>query len=118
MKPVELPKSALDVATQRVGRFRPREAGGPTWTGVIMDTNPPDDDHWWYRAEKDPPGKWEFFKQPGGLIEVDSGEYKPNPKAENIGNLPGGHEYYLRQVPGKAEGVDQGLSPWQLRDDR
>jgi hypothetical protein len=97
---VELPKSALDVATQRVGRYPPLRQGGPTWTGVIMDTNPPDDDHWWYRAEKETPEKWEFFKQPGGLVE-ENGEYKPNPKAENIGNLPEGHGYYLRQVPGK-----------------
>jgi hypothetical protein len=37
-----------------------------------------------------------------GLIEVN-GAYKPNPLAENIPNLPGGHEYYLRQVPGKAK---------------
>jgi hypothetical protein len=68
---VELPKAALDVATQRVGRFPAQRFGGPTWTGVIMDTNPPDDDSWYYRvAEKEKPKGWEFFKQPGGLLEV------------------------------------------------
>jgi hypothetical protein len=98
---VELPKAALDVATQRVGRFPAQRFGGPTWTGVIMDTNPPDDDSWYYRvAEKEKPKGWEFFKQPGGLLEVGDG-YEPNLTAENTGNLPGGHEYYLRQVPGK-----------------
>jgi hypothetical protein len=99
----ELAKAALDVATQRVGRFPPGRTGGPTWTGVIMDTNPPDDDAWWYRlSEKEKPADWEFFKQPGGLIE-DAGVYKPNPAAENIQNLPGGYQYYLRQVPGKTK---------------
>jgi hypothetical protein len=99
----ELSKAALDVATQRVGRFPASRFGGPTWTGVIMDTNPPDDDAWWYRmAEKEHPKEWDFFKQPGGLVEVN-GEYKPNPLAENIANLPGGYDYYLRQVPGKAK---------------
>lgn len=97
----ELPKAVFDMVTQRVGRFPPARQGGPTWTGVLLDTNPPDDDHWYYRlAEKDRPKEWDFFKQPGGLVEVN-GEYKPNPTAENIKNLPAGHEYYLRQVHGK-----------------
>lgn len=97
----ETPKAVFDMLTQRVGRYPPLKTGGPTWTGVLLDTNPPDDDHWYYRlAEKDRPKEWEFFKQPGGLIE-EKGEYKANPRAENISNLPGGHEYYLRQVPGK-----------------
>jgi hypothetical protein len=99
----ELPKAVFDMVTQRVGRFPPARQGGPSWTGVLLDTNPPDDDHWYYRiSEREKPESWEFFKQPGGLVE-DKGEYKPNPKAENIGNLPGGHEYYLRQVPGKTK---------------
>lgn len=99
---VELPKAALDVATQRVGRYPSQRYGGPTWTGVIMDTNPPDDDGWWYRlAEKERPNGFEFFKQPGGLIEQPDGSYIANPLAENIKNLPGGHEYYFRQVAGK-----------------
>jgi hypothetical protein len=99
----ELAKAVFDMALQRVGRFPPLRQGGPTWTGVIMDTNPPDDDHWWYRlAERERPKDWDFYKQPGGLVE-DKGEYKPNPLAENISNLPGGHAYYLRQVPGKTK---------------
>lgn len=97
----ELPKAVFDMVTQRVGRFPPARQGGPTWTGVLLDTNPPDDDHWYYKlAEKECPPDWKFFKQPGGLIE-DKGTYKANPAAENIENLPSGHEYYLRQVPGK-----------------
>ena len=98
---VELPKAALDIATQRVGRYPGQRYGGPSWTGVIMDTNPPDDDSWWYRlAEKERPKGYEFYKQPGGLKEVN-GEYLPNEGAENIQNLPGGYEYYFRQIAGK-----------------
>ena len=66
-----------------------------------MDTNPPDDDHWWYLlSEEERPVGWEFFKQPGGLIERD-GEFILNPDAENIKNLQEGGDYYLTRVPGK-----------------
>lgn len=98
---IELPKAALDMATQRVGRFPPKKDGGPTWSGVIADTNPPDTDHWWYKLfEQGKEPGYECFHQPGGLVELD-GKYAPNPQAENIHNLPSGYEYYLRQVPGK-----------------
>jgi hypothetical protein len=99
----ELDKSALDGATSRVGRYPSARDGGCSWSGVIMDTNPPDDSHWWYRlAEEEQPEGWEFFRQPGGLIKTPTG-YKPNRLAENVANLPGGYDYYLRQVPGKDE---------------
>ena len=99
----ETPKAVFDMLTQRCGRFPPVRTGGASWSGILLDTNPPDDDHWYYRlAEKDRPKGWDFFKQPGGLIE-DKGEYKSNPLAENIGNLPGGHEYYFRQLPQKTK---------------
>jgi hypothetical protein len=97
----EMDKAILDMAAQRVGRYPSKKWGGPTWSGVIMDTNPPSTDHWWFRlAETEKPKGYKFFQQPGGLV-FEGGEYKPNPKAENIENLPGGYEYYLRQVPGK-----------------
>ena len=43
----ELPKAILDMATGRVGRYPPKTQGGSSWSGVIMDTNSPDDDHWY-----------------------------------------------------------------------
>lgn len=44
-----LPKMIIDALRGRLGRY-PREAdGGPSWTGLIMDTNPPPEDHWWYQ---------------------------------------------------------------------
>ena len=43
----ELPKSIVDACTMRVGRFPSMRDGGPSWFGVIMDTNAPDETHWW-----------------------------------------------------------------------
>lgn len=98
----ELPLQVLEVLTGRVGRYPSKRAGGATWSGILIDSNPPSTDSWMYRLfdEENLEG-YSLHKQPGGLIREDSGEYIPNPLAENIENLPGGHEYYLRQIPGK-----------------
>lgn len=86
----EVPKPILDALTGRVGRFPSMKDGGCTWSGIIMDTNPPDDQSWWYEAsEVTTPEGWKFFKQPGGL----------SPEAENIQNLH--PDYYKRMVAGK-----------------
>jgi len=116
----ELPKAVIDGLTHRVGRYPSKRDGGATWHGIWMDTNPMDDDHWWFRlAEKDRiTGKyaWKFFHQPGGIVEVphetlpDNPEandhifaagrwWKLNEKGENLKNLPPG--YYLQQLAGK-----------------
>ncbi|MEY2854644.1 MAG: hypothetical protein RL030_1776 [Pseudomonadota bacterium] len=66
----EQPKSILDVLTGRRGRFPRADEGGCTWSGVIMDSNPSDDDHWWYvlaELTRDP--KFKFFAQPPGDSE-------------------------------------------------
>jgi hypothetical protein len=116
----ELPKAVIDGLTHRVGRYPTKRDGGASWHGIIMDTNPMDDDHWWFRlAEKEKMSgafKWEFFRQPGGVTEADVAElpenpeandciysagrwWKPNSKAENISNLPAG--YYQQMLLGK-----------------
>lgn len=97
----ELSKAVLDMATGRVGRFPSKAQGGASWSGAIMDTNSPDDDHWYYRiAELDRPAGYEFFAQPGALMKVGN-DYVPNPHAENVQNHVLGYEYWLRQIPGK-----------------
>ena len=97
----ELPKAALDMGTGRVGRFPSKAQGGATWSGVIMDTNSPDDDHWLYElAEVTKPDGYEFFTQPGALLRVGN-DYVPNPAGENVKNHQLGYEYWLRQIPGK-----------------
>lgn len=104
----ELSKDILDKATERVGRYPPKShGGGPVHPCVIMDTNPPDDDHWFYKmAEEERPESWEFFHQPGALVRIWDNEhvtYRPNPEAENVMNLGGGYDYYLRMVDGKTD---------------
>jgi|TARA_Y100000015_G_scaffold36439_1_gene37676 hypothetical protein len=116
----ELPKAVIDGLTHRVGRYPTKADGGSSNRFIIMDTNPMDDDHWWYRlAEKEKmKGKfaWKFFKQPGAVEEVvqeelpenpeangfvfSSGKWwMQNPNAENKKNLTAG--YYEQTLLGK-----------------
>lgn len=88
----EINKGILDALTGRVGRYPSKNMGGCTWSGIIMDTNPPDDQSWWYKAaEEQRPKGWAFFKQPAG----------DSPEAENVENLP--RDYYSRIKEGKDE---------------
>ncbi len=81
----EIPKPVLDMLQGRVGRYPAKRDGGATQPCIIMDTNPCDEDHWFYRIfeEERPPG-FAIFHQPSGLSE----------RAENVENLP--EQYYER----------------------
>lgn len=105
----EIPKAILDGLSGRVGRYPSSAMGGCTWTGIIMSTNPPDSDHWWYRlAEEDRPAGFEFFRQPGGMSPFAENLDWLNQTEETLA-LPLGHAdrvargrvYYERQVAGK-----------------
>ena len=118
----EVSKTLIDALTMRVGRYPSRRIGGPTWYGVIMDTNAPDEDHWWpimsgetplpdWMSQDDrlmmqKPDNWHFYTQPPGMLEVKKdGQvvgYEPNPEAENVANLP--PEYYPTIIQGKDAG--------------
>lgn len=88
----EIPKAIVDALTGRVGRYPSRMQGGATWSGIIMDTNPPDNQSWWYKAsEEEELEGWKFFKQPSGTSD----------EAENLENLP--KNYYKRICVGKDE---------------
>jgi len=105
----EVPKAVIDAATGRCGRFPSAKSGvGCYYPGVIMDTNPPEDDHWYARLEAETPEDWGFFVQPGGLT----------PGAENLNwltqttdslklhldhpdRLAQGRVYYERLLAGK-----------------
>jgi hypothetical protein len=92
----------VDAVSSRVGRYPGKRHGGPSWSGFIMDTNPPDTDHWWYRlAEIEQPPGWKFWRQPGALIYTANEGWVANPEAENIGNQPLGYAYWQRQIAGK-----------------
>ena len=100
----EVPKQILDMLLGRTGRY---PKSGTSWAGIIMDTNPPDSDHWWYKLfEVDLSESYALFKQPSGL----------SPEAENLENLlqpPNrdslsleerreiGRRYYTRMLAGK-----------------
>jgi len=76
-------------AVTRYGRYPGKQHGGPSWAGILGDYNAPDDDNYMYVfAEESRPENMAFFVQPGGL----------EPGAENLQNLPGGRDYYQRQI--------------------
>lgn len=105
----EVPRAIIDTLGDRVEQYPPKryneegeQISGCTWGGVFLDTNAPDDDHWWFELESKPPAGWIFFSQPGALIEAN-GKFHPNPKAENVRNLNGGHTYYTKRMAGKTD---------------
>lgn len=97
----ECEKAVIDGLTSRVGRYPSRRDGGPTWSGVIMDTNAPDSSHWYAQLEREPPDKWKFYVQPPALLQQRDNTYAPNPKAENVEHQPKGYDYWLDSVAGK-----------------
>ena len=118
----EIPKSIIDACTMRVGRFPSMREGGPTWTGVIADTNAPEEDHWWpimsgevpvpdhIPAEEArmlvAPDNWKFYTQPPGMKEEKDkdgnvSDYCPNEKAENQKNML--KSYYPNLIRGKTK---------------
>jgi hypothetical protein len=118
----EIPKSIIDACTMRVGRFPSMRDGGPSWSGVIADTNAPEEDHWWPIMSGEvpvpdhipleqarmlvKPDNWNFYIQPAGMDEVTEKDgsvvdYKPNNKAENAKNML--ESYYPNLIRGKTK---------------
>ena len=118
----EIPKSIIDACTMRCGRFPSMREGGPTWSGVICDTNAPEEDHWWPIMSGEvpipdhipreqakmlvKPDNWNFFVQPPAMVETldDKGEvneYQDNVKAENKLNML--DSYYANLIRGKTK---------------
>ncbi len=118
----EIPKSIIDACTMRVGRYPSMRDGGPSWTGVIADTNAPEEDHWWPIMSGEvpipdhipreqakmlvKPDNWRFFTQPAGMVEGrnEEGEienYVPNKEAENQKHMM--KSYYPNLIQGKTK---------------
>jgi hypothetical protein len=116
----EMPKSIIDACTMRCGRFPSMREGGPSWYGMIADTNAPEDDHWWPIMAGDAPlpefitdqealmlvkpEGWKFFNQPPAMNEIKNEDgdvtgYEISDIAENRINLT--PEYYRKIIAGK-----------------
>ena len=94
----------------------------PTWTGVIADTNAPEEDHWWPIMSGEvpipdhisadearmmvKPDNWSFYTQPAGMVEIKDEEgaikdYEPSKTAENQQNMM--KSYYPNLIRGKTK---------------
>lgn len=109
----EIPWAIIEALMGRVGRYPSKMQGGCAWSGIWMDTNPPDTDSKWYKFFEEEEWRADFDALkikgalPPGLHEPDDFAklYKQppgdGPGAENIENLPPG--YYARLGIGKTE---------------
>mgnify|MGYP000090021351 CR=1 FL=1 len=99
---VEIPQEIVEALSARCGRYPSAVDGGATWWGMWGASNPGNEDSWWYDYLYEP---WEddfdgsakrmklgYYEQPSGF----------SPRAENIGNLPGGAGYYTNLAVGKS----------------
>lgn len=99
----ELPSVILSHLKGRLNGRYPSKAfcPQPYWSGIIADTNPPDEDHWIYEQfYANPTEGYKLFRQPPGLIKEDGG-WLPNPGAENIQHLS--PDYYTKLATGQKE---------------
>lgn len=99
----EVPKAALAHMKGRVNRY-PSKAfcTEPYWSGIIADTNPPEDDHWIFKDfEENTFEHHRLFKQPPGLVKDDDGKWVRNPGADNFSHLPG--NYYEMLAEGQSQ---------------
>jgi hypothetical protein len=104
------PKEVLDMLTQRIARYPSKKNGpGPVNPCVIMDTNPPDDDHWYYGlAEIETRRGGASSSSPVGLKitrprrETTSRSSSPKIRRERD-EPPRRFDYYLNMAAGKDE---------------
>lgn len=90
---IEISPDFISAIAGRCGRFPSSAQGGPTWHGIICDTNcPVIGSDWWKLFEEERPHDWMLFHQPSGLA----------PDAENVENLPPGYYARLVQNPNSA----------------
>jgi hypothetical protein len=86
----DLPQAVFDELVAAVGQYPSQLEGGCLWSGVMLSTRPPAEDHWI-------PAIFEREKRPGHvLFRQPSGR---SAEAENLQHLPKG--IYLRAAQGK-----------------
>lgn len=97
----EVPYAALAHMKGRVNRYPSRAfCNEAYWSGIIGDTNPPDEDHWIHRDfEQNTVEGHRIFRQPPGLLN-DDGSWIRNPDADNADHLP--DDYYVKLSQGQS----------------
>ena len=85
----EVPFVIIKGLLGRIGRFPEVDDGGCVRKAIILDTNAPDDESWFYKTfEEKKPEDWELFRQPSGRSK----------EAENLPFLP--PRYYEDMMKG------------------
>jgi len=116
----EINRQIVTAAISRLSRYPRKIEGGSRRPCLVMDTNAPDEEHWWaimsgqaeppdWMTEEDRmsllvPEGWKFFTQPPGVLDVMDGEgvlkgYRNNPERENAKYTD--EEYYQRLLHGQ-----------------
>lgn len=101
----------VNMVISSCGRFPSKDEEGCTSRFVVLDSNPPDEMHWWYKnAQKGhTPEGWEFFDQVAPLIYRNTTTpifypikdfYIPNPAATYARIQNAGYDYWLDLIPG------------------
>jgi len=99
----EVPQAAMAHMKGRVNRYPSRAfCEEPYWSGIIADTNPPEDDHWIFKDfEEHAYEGHKLFKQPPGLVmNGDTKKWQRNSEADNFEHLPG--DYYEKLAEGQS----------------
>lgn len=100
----EVPQAALSHFKGRVNHRYPSNSfcSEAYWSGIICDTNPPDEDHWIYKDfETKDLDNYHIFHQPPGLIRDDYNDWVQNKSADNANNLA--PDYYTKLAEGQTE---------------
>jgi hypothetical protein len=109
----EVPQVVLHHLIGRVNHRYPSRSfcNESYWSGVIADTNPPDEDHWIYKDfELNPTPNYKVFHQPSGLkvnedgtfSQDQEGNYIANTLCDNYANLS--PDYYVKLAEKRSEG--------------
>ena len=108
-------QNVVNMVLSSTGRFPSKDEEGCRRRFVVMDSNPPDEFHWWYKAHMvNRPENWEFFVQTPPLIYTppekgmrtflnDPKYYRPNPAATYASVQNEGYGYWLDLIPGATD---------------
>ncbi|SRR5579872_5748674 len=109
----EVPQSVLHHLIGRVNHRYPSNTfcPEPYWSGIICDTNPPDEDHWIYKDfESAATPNYRVFHQPSGVLLNEDGSFQrdkwgsciANPDCDNAEHLAA--DYYVKLAEKRSDG--------------